>query len=261
MSYRARLWKTIDRRKAAYRSKMKPVFLAALKKHVEPLYEVIPRYSDITQLEVPRLDMQPIIDAYKRLYMATAFDFAVFDRRQAKSMKDVAILKSEEEIFESIIQEQILSYLETNAGSTVTAVGDTSIQVIQSLLKQITPEIIEQGIGGGAAQTMLRDMIESAWHRAAYYRTERIVRTDVNRAANWGSLEGVKSTDLPHYKVWLASFSAQSRQEHMDADSQKVDINDAFSVGPDMLEYPGDPAGQAGNTINCLCSMTYEIKQ
>jgi len=240
---------------------MRPIFVMALKKHIEPFIEVIPRYSDITQIEVPMLNMVPVKDAYKRLYMATAFDFAVFDRRQAKSSGQVAILKSEEEIFESIIQERIIAYLDANVGSTITAIGDTSVEVIQQLLKQLTPEIIEQGIGGGAAQTMLRDRIESAWHKATYYRTERIVRTEVNRAANWGSMEGVKSTDMPHNKVWLAAFSAASRQEHMDADNQKVDINEAFSVGPDMLEYPGDPGGLPGNTINCLCSMTYELKK
>lgn len=257
---RAALWRRIDRRKAAYRSKMRPVFRRTLEKQIEPLLEAIPRYSDITQIAVPRVDISGMREAYKQLYMAVAFDFAITDRRQAKSYKGMDIEKNEEAIFESLIQENILTYLDKNVGTTITAMGDTSEELLRGLLRQITPEIAEGGLGGGAAQTMLRDRIQSEWHRAAYYRTERIVRTEVNRASNWGSLEGVKSTGIPHYKVWLSAFAAESRDDHMDADGQKVQTEEAFSVGPDRLDYPGDPGGSPGNTINCLCSMIYEVR-
>jgi len=37
-------------------------------------------------------------------------------------------------------------------------------------------------------------------------------------------------------------------------------MEEPFDVDGEDLQYPGDPAGSAGNTINCLCSMTYETK-
>jgi len=248
---RKRLWRIIDRQKASYRTKMKPVFIRAFDDQIQPLYERIMETSDIRDIEVPPLDDHVIADAYKRLYMTTALPFAMDKIRQRKWTK------SEEEIFEDLIMQNILNYLEIHAGETVVAAGNTSIILIEKLLKRLTPEIIEQGVGVGQAQTMLRDAIKSEWHKAKYFRTERIVRTEVNRASNWGSLEGVKSTGIPHNKIWISAFAQDSRSEHMDADGQQVDINEPFIVGGEELHYPGDPKGSAGNTINCLCS-TYE---
>jgi hypothetical protein len=260
MGYRARLWRTIDRKKAAYRSKMKPVFMIALEKQIKPVYEKISETTDIRDIEITRLDNEPVMRAYERLYKSTAFDFAVFDRRNAKSMKGYNILKGEEEIIEDLIMEEILAYLDLHVGETVVAVGNTSLVLIRRLLDKLVPDIVEQGVGAGQAQTMLRDSIKSAWHEAKYFRTERIVRTEVNRAANWGSMKGVKSTEIPHDKVWLSALYANSRPEHTAGDGQKVDIDSAFYIGGESLMFPGDPAGSAGNVINCLCSMTYETK-
>lgn len=260
MGYRARLWRTIDRKRASYRVKMKPVFMSALEKQIKPVYQKIRETTNIQDIEILRLDNEPVAKAYKRLYMATAFDFAVFDRRQAKSDAGYNILKGEEEIFEDLIMEEILAYLDMHVGETIVAVGDTSLVLIKRLLDKLVPEIVEQGVGAGQAQTMLRDQIKSAWHEAKYYRTERIVRTEVNRAANWGSMKGVKSTEIPHDKVWLSALYANSRPEHTAGDGQKVDIDNPFDIGGEDLMFPGDPGGSAGNTINCLCSMTYETK-
>jgi len=260
MSFRRRTWRSIDRRKASFRRAMRPVFMKALEVQIQPLYEAIDQTGNITHVEVPQLSDEAIKGAYKQLYMATAFEFAKFDRRQAKSMRGVEILKDEDEIIEDLILQAIDNYLITDMGTTITAIGDTSEVLLKNLLDDLIPEILETGIGGGAAQTALRDRVKSEWHRARYFRTERIVRTEVNRAANFGSLKGVQSTEFPHDKVWLAAFTAGSRASHMDADNQKVDSNEPFVVDGEDLQYPGDPAGSAGNTINCLCSMIYETK-
>jgi len=261
MSFRRRTWRSIDRRKASFRRAMRPVFMKALEVQIQPLYEAIDQTGNITHIEVPQLSDEPIKQGYKQLYMATAFEFAKFDRRQAKSMRGVEILKDEDEIVEDLILQAIDSYLITDMGTTITAIGDTSKVLLKSLLDKLIPEILETGIGGGAAQTALRDRIKSEWHRARYFRTERIVRTEVNRAANFGSLKGVQSTGFPHNKIWLSAMMATSRASHMEADNQSVDSNEPFVVDGEDLQYPGDPSiASAGNTINCLCSMTYETK-
>jgi len=259
MSYRARTWRSIDRRKGVYRKKSRPIFMKALEKHIAPLYEIISMTYDINNVTVPELDNEAITDAYKALYMSAALDFAKFDRRQAKSMAGVGILKDEDEIMADIMIGEIMDYLATDVGSTIVAIGDTSKELLRKLLKDLVPEIIEQGYGAGAAQTMLRDQINSKWHKMRYFRTERIVRTETNRACNFGSIKGVKSTGIPYNKQWLASFV--QRQSHMQADGQEVDINDHFDVGGESLDFPGDPMGSAGNTINCGCSITYAVKK
>ncbi len=258
MSYRARTWRSIDRRKARYRAKSRPIFMKALEKQIAPLYEII-GMTDINNIIVPELDNEPILDAYKALYMSAALDFAKFDRRQAKSMAGVEILKDEDEIMADIIMGEIMDYLATDVGSTIVAIGDTSKELLRKLLGDLVPEIIEQGYGAGAAQTMLRDRVKSEWHRMRYFRTERIVRTETNRACNWGSIKGVRSTGIAYNKQWLASFV--QREFHMIIDGQEVDINDFFDVDGESLDFPGDPGGSAKNTINCGCSMTYDVKK
>lgn len=253
---RRRLWKIMDRQKAAYRRTMKGIFIRAFDEQIKPLYEKIMQASDIRDIEIPPLNDEAIKKAYTRLYQAVAVPFAMQKRKQWKK----ATKADDDEIFEDMITREALIYLEQHAGITITAVGDTSKQLIEDLLHDLTPEILDQGLGGGAAQTMLRDRIASEWHQMKYHRTERIVRTEVNRASNWGALQGSKSLKVEMDKVWISAFTAHSRIPHMDADGQKVGLYDPFIVDGEELEYPGDPAGSAGNTINCLCSTYDEIR-
>ena len=253
---RERLWRSIDRRKAIYRRNMKPVFMQSFEDQIQPLYERIMQVSDIRDIEIPPLNDQAIGAGYKRLYSVIVMDYARDKRNQYKK----SLLKDDEEIFEDLIADLIGVYLRDSLGSEITAVGNTSVKFIQGLLDRLIPEIMDEGVGGGTAQTMLRDRIQSEWHKAKYYRTERIVRTEVNRASNWGSLEGTKSLGVEMNKVWLSAFAAESRPEHEAADGQKVDLNEPFTVWGEQLQYPGDPVGSPGNTINCLCSFYEQLK-
>jgi len=253
-------WATRNRLQGQYRKKFRPIFMAAFEKQIQPLYEVIRQTSNIQNVRVPVLSNEPIEKAYEKLYLKTATDAAKRDRAEWKIMAGLPILKDEEdEIMDDIIMGKIQSYLKTDLGSQITAVGDTSVELIQKLLDELIPEIIESGVGAGEAQTMLRDRIESAWHKARYYRTERIVRTEVNRAHNFGSIEGIRSLGIPMEKEWLPSGAADPREWHQVNDV--VDINEPFMIGGEALDYPVDPAGSPENTINCSCGIVYRVKK
>ena len=81
MADRIRQWKTLDRQKAAYRQAMRPVFMRAFDKQIQPLYDRIQEVSDIRDLEVPPLNNAAIKQAYQKLYLATAVPFAVQKRK------------------------------------------------------------------------------------------------------------------------------------------------------------------------------------
>lgn len=261
MSYNRRTWKALNRRNAAYRRAMRPFFKKGLDQQLRPFWNELNGISDITHLEVPEPDNRGMEAAYKRLYFTAALETAMQDRQLAKRANRETITKSEEEMIRDALTIAINDYLATEVGLTIKAIGNTTKARIQQLLETLIPEILDSGIGGGAAQTALRDRIKSVWHRDRYFRTERIVRTEINRASNWGSLKGVQSTGIAHLKVWLAAFTATSRASHTEADGQKVDIDDYFIVDGEDLQHPVDSAGSPGNTINCLCSMTYETKE
>ena len=230
--------------------------MRAFDKQIKPLYETIEHTSDIRDVEVPLLDDLAIFDAYRKLYMSTALNYAIRARKEP-----VKMTKGEDEIYEDILTEKIMAYLGTELGSTITAVGNTSKALLQKLLRDLVPQILDEGIGGGQAVTMLRDRVASKWHEMKYYRTERITRTEVTRASGFGSWEGMKTVSMDQVKVWLSAFSADPHNGHNEADGQKVDIQEPFIVNGENLMYPGDPSGSAGNTINCLCDVYYEVKR
>jgi hypothetical protein len=78
------------------------------------------------------------------------------------------------------------------------------------------------------------------------------------RTENWGGIEGYKQNEFVDTKGWLCEFVEDSREDHKKADGQEVPLDADFKVGNEMLAYPGDPKGEAGNVVNCLCS-TYPV--
>jgi len=245
------LWRSNNRRQLGYRRKGRMMFSKAFDDQVRPLFDKLNETSDIRDFDIPALNNVVIESAYNKLYQLTARDFAISKR---KELKDV---KSEDDIFDSIIRSEITAYVQQNTASMITVVGDTSLKLLQDMVKNLTVDIIDQGIGGGEAVTMLRDQIQSGWHEIKRYRVERIIRTEVNRAANFGSYKGAENIGMMIERVWMSAFAAESRSEHMAANGQAVKMDEPFIVGGDSLLFPGDVSlgASAGNTINCLCSM------
>jgi uncharacterized protein with gpF-like domain len=56
-------------------------------------------------------------------------------------------------------------------------------------------------------------------------------------------------------KEWLSAGDAQVRETHA-IDGEVIGFDESFSNG---LEYPGDPAGDAGEVINCRCVCLYDV--
>jgi hypothetical protein len=90
-------------------------------------------------------------------------------------------------------------------------------------------------------------------------RSKIIAVTEVNRAYAAGILAGAYQSQvdegIPLYKRWDSSNDSRVREWHRTADGQTVALATAFSVGPDRLQYPGDPDGLPHNVINCRCTL------
>jgi HK97 family phage portal protein len=87
------------------------------------------------------------------------------------------------------------------------------------------------------------------------WQTERIARTTMTGAGNSGAQEAWDQTGVIKQRQWLSALlPGRTRIEHELAHGQTKGIREAFEVGPDLLQYPGDPNGSVGNIVNCLCS-------
>lgn len=91
-------------------------------------------------------------------------------------------------------------------------------------------------------------------------RARTIARTESNSAANaivdqtnrsvssmFGVTGGIR-------KEWSATHDLRTRPSHVAADGQVVEVDAPFTVGNASLQFPADPAGPPGETINCRCT-------
>lgn len=92
------------------------------------------------------------------------------------------------------------------------------------------------------------------------YRAERIARTEINSAANWGHSEGAKSisanTGLQLRKTWMAVADNRTRDSHSEIDGEEVMDDQTFSNG---LRFPGDPTGPSEEIIQCRCTFVHTV--
>ena len=74
----------------------------------------------------------------------------------------------------------------------------------------------------------------------------RVARTEVTKAANFGTHEAAKQSGVVKTKLWLSSRDDRVRDEHEAIDGETVKLDGTFSNG---LEYPSEPM--------CRCVLTF----
>jgi len=132
-------------------------------------------------------------------------------------------------------------------------------------LRKALDKVLAQGIMEGESiddlAARLQIACDGVYDNMSGYRAEMIARTETIRSVNYGAAETYKEEGVKQ-KEWLASpggDAADVRPDHQIGvgygEPYVVDIDKAFDIGGEELEYPGDPAGSAGNTINCRCTI------
>ncbi len=116
-----------------------------------------------------------------------------------------------------------------------------------------------EGLGAREVARNIRNLWKEIGLNGATYgtnRAERIARTELVGATNYGSLVGAQQTGLELNKVWLSSRDGVVRKAHTAMEGEKTRKDSIFSNG---LRYPGDPNGRAEDVINCRCTMFFEV--
>lgn len=111
---------------------------------------------------------------------------------------------------------------------------------------------LREGVALGEDIGAIRERISAVYTEAGGFRAETIARTEVGASQNFGRNAEMLNQKVEK-KVWVATFS-NTRDAHAEADGQVVGANEAYSVGGESLDYPGDPSGSPENVINCQCS-------
>ncbi len=148
----------------------------------------------------------------------------------------------------------VLLHLLQLAGEKVKQIYGTTLAFLQDHLTA--------GVQAGETTEQLAQRVDDLYTESIIPdRSQAIADTEVAGASNYGSYEAAKASDLTLNKVWMSMDDAKTRPDHRDADGQTVGLDEPFVVGGEQLMYPGDPAGSAGNIINCRCAPIYESVQ
>jgi hypothetical protein len=128
--------------------------------------------------------------------------------------------------------------------------------------KQMLLRVISEGIEQGWSVQRIVDELTD--YPGLEYQAARIVRTEVNRAANLGVETGGKTFPYEQNKVWISVHDFRTRgqnpddhADHFRMDGQTVPFNSKFTDPRNghQLDYPGDAKAPPGDTVNCRCTM------
>ena len=168
-----------------------------------------------------------------------------------KIAKSFLKMEFKRDITTPIVDAAIADWIKTYAPRRITEITSTT----GSDIRRIVANARVEGLSERDTAKLIREIapIKSA------SRAQTIARTEAHGSSQGISLDVANQTDIPMKKVWLTNISDRTRDDHIDADGQKVPLAGLFNVGGEMLEYPGDPNASAENVINCRCVTGYEV--
>lgn len=157
--------------------------------------------------------------------------------------------------------EFILTYLRRHLIDKITIeITETTRKALLTALSVATT----QGLGVDQTIDTLKDWPYERFQAA------RIVRTEVNRAANVGAKAQAETSEYQQVKEWISAQDFRVRgskpkdhASHVGLNGVTIDEGDQF-IDPrngDRLDFPGDPEGSAESTINCRCQAAYTYKR
>lgn len=148
---------------------------------------------------------------------------------------------------------QVNVFLATGGADKIVAVTETTKAMVRRVMIQATAE----GWGPDKAARELR----STWAGLEKIRAERIARTELVGASNFGNDMGARSlaeaNGLVLEKVWIATLDGRTRDTHLALNNSQVAQSDVFANG---LAFPGDPnSSDAAEVVNCRCAQAYVV--
>lgn len=125
---------------------------------------------------------------------------------------------------------------------------------VNKTTQQLVATHLREGLDAGEGLNELSSRI-AADLGSSRARALSIARTQTAGAVGTGRHEGLKAAGL-ELKSWVDSHDDDVRDAHKQANkdyANGIPIDQPFVVGGENLMYPADPAGSAGNIINCRC--------
>lgn len=141
------------------------------------------------------------------------------------------------------------------------ATATNRLSGISDVVWQHTRDELQTGMQAGESIPQLRKRVQSV-AEVSKARATMIARTEVIGAQNRGSLGQMVAADMPGRKNWLATRDSRTRPSHANANGQTAALtgtDTTFTVGGVSMDGPHDTTAPARETINCRCTLTYDL--
>jgi HK97 family phage portal protein len=147
-------------------------------------------------------------------------------------------------------------WIELNGLKKAKEINETTNDLLRTNLKATLSEAIENGESLRNQMKRLMEMTDGVYDDMNSYRAEMIARTETGSSVNYGSYATYKTEGIEK-KEWISTRDDRTRDDHKEENIEKlvIGIDESFDIGGEKLDFPGDPAGSAGNVINCRCTI------
>ena len=129
---------------------------------------------------------------------------------------------------------------------------------IDLLKRKITAQVSRALVTGTSFAQCAKQIAD--YTTIGYNKSVRIARTEGHRvqvSATMDAISDAKERGADVVKQWDATLDGSTRESHRMVDGEIREIDQKFSNG---LMYPGDPAGGAGEVVNCRCALLQRAK-
>ena len=129
-------------------------------------------------------------------------------------------------------------------------------EVTETTRQRVTQALAEGLARGEGIMELMKRLDEVFEERLSDYELERIARTEIGSAYNYGLFHSAKRAKAK-YKEWIATLDDRVRDSHLALHGTIVPIDEPF---PNGLMYPKDPDGPPEEIINCRCTLTFHME-
>lgn len=256
--------KHIRRMKLFERQHLKAVY-TALEVQITPVAETMrskgieAAMASLDTVEINAALAPPIRDIYKTvgLYFANK---TIWDLNQSAKGNEV---KAGFGFNEEFIRDILAFFNQFLLNQAVLPISETT--------KNQILQIISEGVQKGWGADKIADALQSP--ELMMWRARLIVRTESNKAMNYGQRLGESKSEWESTKTWIAANDHRTRHSHRLVDDLTLNFSERFmvpiykggkvqiQVGVDLMTGPGDVHAHAANICNCRCTLAFAAKR
>ena len=171
----------------------------------------------------------------------------------------------DDEVTFTLIDENTVARLQKDGTITLPQKTVDATKDMRWNMKQLNSKLLQGIMNGDPIPKIAQSFTEVIGNNEVS--TTRAARTMCTNAENSGRLDSYKNLEsqgVIQKKVWIATPDIHTRDAHMEADGQEVDIDEPFIlINTDGSEcemmFPADPDGDDEQVWNCRCSMRTHI--